>query len=122
MDDWQKDTIFRLWKQGKPQREIAAVVGVSVVSVNKAIKKMKQPRPVVHGGILKGEIVARNPQAITIDLTTNPTQESIRGDILVLYRQSLAELQTRMAEMSTNEIYTLSMTLLRELNGGNTES
>ena len=122
MDDWQKDTIFRLWKQGKPQREIAAVVGVSVVSVKKAIKKMKQPRPVVHGGIVKGEIVARNPQAITIDLTTNPTQESIRGDILVLYRQSLAELQTRMAEMSTNEIYTLSMTLLRELNGGNTES
>lgn len=122
MDDWQKDTIFRLWKQGKPQREIAAVVGVSVVSVNKAIKKMKQPRPVVHGEIVKGEIVARNPQAITIDLTTNPTQESIRGDILVLYRQSLAELQTRMAEMSTNEIYTLSMTLLRELNGGNTES
>ena len=119
MDDWQKDTIFRMWKQGKPQREIAAVVGVSLVSVNKAIKKMKQPRPVVRGEIVK---VERNPQAITIDLTTNPTQESIRGDILVLYRQSLAELQTRMAEMSTNEIYTLSMTLLRELNGGNTES
>lgn len=117
MDDWQKDLIYRMYKQGKPQRTIADAVGVSVVSVNKFIQKLKKSenRP-------KVEIVPRHTSAITIDLSQAPTMDSVKGDILILYRQSLAELQARMPEMSTNEIYTLSMTLLKELNGGDSQS
>lgn len=119
MDDWQKDLIYRMYKQGKPQRDIANAVGVTIVTVNKTIKKIKEaekPKPI------KGEIVPQHTGMVTIDLSQLPNKESVMTDIMIVYRQSLAELQARMPEMSTNEVYTLSMTLLRELNGGNVES
>lgn len=119
MDNWQKDLIYRMYKQGKPQRDIANAVGVTVVTVNKTIKKIKEAE---KPKTIKGEIVPQHNGMVTIDLSQVPNKESVMTDIMIVYRQSLAELQARMPEMSTNEVYTLSMTLLRELNGGNVES
>lgn len=121
MDNWQKDLIYRMYKQGKPQRDIANAVGVTVVTVNKTIKKIKEAEKPKTKPI-KGEIVPQHNGMVTIDLSQLPNKESVMTDIMIVYRQSLAELQARMPEMSTNEVYTLSMTLLRELNGGNVES
>lgn len=119
MDDWQKDLIYRMYKQGKTQRTIADKVGVTLATVNKAIKRIKDAEKPKRRAV---EIVPQHTTALQIDLSEAPTMESVKGDILVLYRQSLAELQARMPEMSTNEIYTLSMTLLKEINGGHSES
>lgn len=120
MDKWQLDTIYRMYKGGKSQREIAHAIQASITTVNKYCKEIRRQES-THTKPASGDLIPQL-RAIQVDLSQTPTLETVKTDILTVYRQTLYELQQRMTEMSTNEIYTLSMTLLKELNGGNTES
>lgn len=111
LDRWTEEGIKRLQAEGKSQREIARILGVNLKTVNRRCKAKPKPEPKVPAGV--------NPMIERlIDLSTVPDMESVSTDILVLYRHTLAELQKRMPEMSVNEIYTLSMELLRQINRG----
>lgn len=115
LEQWQIDGIAKLAAQGKTQREIAKQLDTSPQTVNAHVKRIKQR----ERDRIRAELEKRdNPQdARKIDLKTIPTQESIITDMLILYRASLAEIFSRLPEMSINELNNLSMGLLRELNG-----
>lgn len=115
LEQWQIDGIAKLAAQGKTQREIAKQLDTSPQTVNAHVKRIKQR----ERDRIRAELERRdNPQdARKIDLKTIPTQESIITDMLILYRASLAEIFSRLPEMSINELNNLSMGLLRELNG-----
>lgn len=115
LEQWQIDGIAKLAAQGKTQREIAKQLDTSPQTVNAHVKRIKQR----ERDRIRAELGKRdNPQDVRkIDLKTIPTQESIITDMLILYRASLAEIFTRLPEMSINELNNLSMGLLRELNG-----
>lgn len=116
LKDWQIQAIEKMTGEGQSQRTIAKSIGVSVPTVNKYVKSIRatiENRAKRRNQILPPE--KRTPYEI--DITNAPTDESIQKDILTLYRRSLKELEVRMPEMSTHEIYTLSMALLTQLNG-----
>lgn len=116
LKDWQIQAIEKMTGEGQSQRTIAKSIGVSVPTVNKYVKSIRatiENRAKRRNQILPPE--KRIPYEI--DITNAPTDESIQKDILTLYRRSLKELEVRMPEMSTHEIYTLSMALLTQLNG-----
>lgn len=118
LEQWQVDGIEKLAAQGKSQRDIARQLDTTPQTVNAHIKKIKnRAREKLKAELAKSNQQPRLMTTRLIDLSTVPTQDSIATDILIAYRATLAELQTRLPDMSVNEIYTLSMSLLREING-----
>ena len=116
LDEWQKESIGRLYKEGRPQREIADYTGVGLKTVNKYCQELRNHREQAT----KTEIDCGR---LKINLSKIPTEETVKTDILILYRHSLAELDSRLASMTDGEVFQLSMALLNSLNGGgNNES
>lgn len=117
LEAWQKEGIEQMSRDGKSQRDISASLGISKQTVNKYCQRFKK----------QAETRKKRRDSLPaipwkIDLSKAPTEQSIQTDILTLYRQSLQELSVRLPEMSTNEVYTLSMTLLNAINNNNVES
>lgn len=105
----QLNDISRLYAERKTQTEIAQITGLSLKTVNLHCQRLKA---------YKRAVAAPQPYIERfIDVSTVPTVDSIKTDIMLVYRASLAELHKRLPDMSINEIYQLSMNLLRELNG-----
>lgn len=118
LDKWQIDGINRGIKEGKSQREIAKTVGCHLSTVNAICQRIKTEKQ-------KQESLINNlpdVQQRLIDLTSEPTTESVKTDILTVYRHSLYELNKRLPLMTDDQVYQLSMQLLNQLNNGNTES
>ena len=115
LDEWQKESIGRLYKEGRPQREIADYTGVGLKTVNKYCQELRNHR--VQSA--KTEIDCGR---LKINLSKIPTEETVKTDILILYRHSLAELDERLPNMTDSEVYQLSMSLLKSIGGGNAES
>ena len=111
LDDWQKESIERLYKEGKSQREIAHYTGVGLKTVNKYCQDVKNHKTQNQ----KNEVSCNR---VKINLSKLPTEETVKTDILILYRHSLAELDSRLASMTDGEVFQLSMALLNSLNGG----
>lgn len=100
-------------REGKGQRAIADAVGVNLKTVNRYCQRLNGTKP----NLPPAKIIER-----FIDTSSVPTADSIATDIMIVYRATLAELHKRLHEMSTNEIYTLSMSLLKEINNGDSEN
>lgn len=118
LDKWQMDGIYRGFMEGKSQREISAIVGCSLPTVNAHIQKLKKQqseKPKTK------EIQPTVVKQVNINLETLPTTETVKTDILIVYRRSLYELNKRLPEMTDEQVYQLSMQLLNQLNNGNTE-
>ena len=116
LDDWQKESIERLYKEGKSQREIAHYTGVGLKTVNKYCQDVKNHKTQNQ----KNEVSCNR---VKINLSKLPTVDTVKSDILILYRHSLAELDARLPNMTDSEVYQLSMALLNSINGGgNNES
>lgn len=117
LDQWQIDGINRGIKEGKSQREIAKIIGCRLATVNAICQKTKSEAK-------KREESANLPviPQRAIDLTTDPTTESVKTDILTVYRHSLYELNKRLPLMTDDQVYQLSMQLLNQINNGNPES
>ena len=111
LDDWQKESIERLYKEGKSQREIAHYTGVGLKTVNKYCQDVKNHKTQNQ----KNEVSCNR---VKINLSKLPTVDTVKSDILILYRHSLAELDSRLASMTDGEVFQLSMALLNSLNGG----
>lgn len=118
LDKWQKDGICRMFEEGKTQREIANAVGCTLVSVNRAIKKLSEKKQQRETQVQK----SLEQSHTKINLDEVPTVDSIKTDILIVYRRSLYELNERLPMMTDEQVYAVSMKLLQELNNGNTES
>lgn len=120
LDKWQIDGIKRGVREGKTQREIAKIVGCKPATVNVHCQRIKKDK----GETPEATIVPARPsvEQRIIDLTSEPTTESIRTDILTVYRHSLYELNERLPTMTDDQVFMLSMQLLNQLNNGNTES
>lgn len=116
LDKWQLDGIYRGVKEGKSQRDIATIVGCSLPTVNKHVKQIKTKKTQSEKAETP-EIVGK----LEIDLKTVPTAETIKTDVLTVYRHSLYELDKRLPDMSDEQVYQLSMQLLNQLNNGNSE-
>lgn len=117
LDQWQIDGINRGIREGRTQRDIASIVGCNLSTVNAFCKKHKAEKQRREELVNVPDV----PQRI-IDLTTEPTTESVKTDILTVYRHSLYELNKRLPVMTDDQVYQLSMQLLNQLNNGNTES
>lgn len=117
LDQWQIDGINRGVREGRSQREIAKIVGCHLSTVNAVCQKKKKEIKKREESINLPDV----PQRL-IDLTSEPTTESVKTDILTVYRHSLYELNKRLPEMTDEQVYQLSMQLLGQLNNGNTES
>lgn len=113
LKQWQIDAIKQMNREGKSQRMIADTVGINLKTVNSYCQRLNGPK----GKTSPTPIVER-----FIDMSTVPTADTISTDIMIVYRATLAELHKRLHEMSTNEIYQLSMSLLREINDGDSEN
>lgn len=116
LDKWQMDGIYRGFMEGKSQREIATIVGCSLPTVNAHIQKLKKQQ--------SGKPKTVTPtvvKQVNIDLESLPTAETVKTDILIVYRRSLYELNKRLPTMTDDQVYQLSMQLLNQLNNGNTE-
>lgn len=111
LDEWQKESIGRLYKEGRPQREIADYTGVGLKTVNKYCQELRNHRE----QSTKTEIDCGR---LKINLSKIPTVDTVKSDILILYRHSLAELDARLPNMTDSEVYQLSMALLKSINGG----
>lgn len=120
LDKWQIDGIKRGVREGKAQREIAKIVGCKPATVNAYCQRIKKESKIET----PATIVQARPsvEQRIIDLTSKPTTESIRTDILTVYRHSLYELNERLPTMTDDQVFMLSMQLLNQLNNGNTES
>lgn len=119
LDKWQIDGIKRGVKEGKSQREIARIVGCKLATVNVHCQKIRKE---TQG---KAETTPSCPAIVEqrrIDLMSEPTTESIKTDILTVYRHSLYELNKRLPSMTDDQVFMLSMQLLNQLNNGNTEN
>lgn len=120
LDKWQIDGINRGVREGKSQREIARMVGCKLATVNahcQRIRKEKAER--TEHSVNLPEIANQR----RIDLASEPTTESVKTDILTVYRHSLFELDKRLPTMTDDQVYMLSMQLLNQLNkDGNTEN
>lgn len=117
LDQWQIDGINRGLKEGKSQREIAKIIGCRLATVNAICQKTKSEAKKREENANLPEVPQRQ-----IDLTSEPTTESVKTDILTVYRHSLYELNKRLPLMTDEQVYQLSMQLLNQLNNGNTES
>lgn len=114
LEPWQIDGIAKMARDGKSQRAIAQALGVSIATVNKHCQRVAAvDRQIDKARAHRREDVSGN---WIISLKDIPTDESIKTDILTLYRQTLYELSVRMPEMSTHEIWTMSSALLAALN------
>lgn len=114
IEQWQLEGIQKMMREGKSQRAISQALNVSIATVNKYCKRAAE----VDKHIAKARTARRDaaPHNWGISLKDMPTEESIKTDILTLYRQTLYELSVRMPEMSNHEVWTLSSTLLAALN------
>ena len=117
LDKWQIDGISRGIREGRSQREIAKIVGCHLSTVNAVCQKQKNESKKREEIINLPGIPQRE-----IDLTSEPTTESVKTDILTVYRHTLYELNKRVPTMTDDQVYQLSMQLLGQLNNGNTES
>lgn len=117
LDKWQIDGISRGIREGRSQREIAKIVGCHLSTVNAVCQKQKNESKKREEIINLPNIPQRE-----IDLTSEPTTESVKTDILTVYRHTLYELNKRVPTMTDDQVYMLSMQLLGQLNNGNTES
>lgn len=117
LDKWQIDGISRGIREGRSQREIAKIVGCHLSTVNAVCQKQKNESKKREEIINLPDIPQRE-----IDLTSEPTTESVKTDILTVYRHTLYELNKRVPTMTDDQVYMLSMQLLGQLNNGNTES
>lgn len=117
LDQWQIDGINRGVREGRSQREIAKIVGCHLSTVNAVCQKKKNESKKREENNNLPDVPQRE-----IDLTSEPTTESIRTDILTVYRHSLYELNERLPTMTDDQVFMLSMQLLNQLNNGNTES
>lgn len=117
LDQWQIDGINRGVREGRTQREIAKIVGCHLSTVNAICQKAKSEAKKREENIKLPDIPQR-----AIDLTSEPTTESVKTDILTVYRHTLYELNKRVPTMTDEQVYQLSMQLLNQLNNGNSES
>lgn len=117
LDKWQIDGISRGIREGRSQREIAKIVGCHLSTVNAVCQKQKNESKKREEIINLPSIPQRE-----IDLTSEPTTESVKTDILTVYRHTLYELNKRVPTMTDDQVYQLSMQLLGQLNNGNSES
>lgn len=106
IDKWKRDGITRLHAEGKSQRQISAALGVSIQTVNTHIKKIKRGEKKGAAPVVAGW---------GIDLSKCPTVETVKTDILTVYRRSLYELNERLPSMTDEQVYQLSMTLLNQI-------
>lgn len=119
LDQWQIDGIKRGVREGKTQREIARVVNCKPATVNAYCQRIKKE---IQEQTDKMPVCPDIVKQRKIDLLSDPTTESVKTDILTVYRHTLYELNERLPTMTDDQVYQLSMQLLGQLNNGNTES
>lgn len=119
LDQWQIDGIKRGVREGKTQREIARVVNCKPATVNAYCQRIKKE---IQEQTDKMPVCTDIVKQRKIDLLSDPTTESVKTDILTVYRHTLYELNERLPTMTDDQVYQLSMQLLGQLNNGNTES
>lgn len=120
LQPWEKEGVFELHNKGKSQREIAAALNMSVVTVNKLLKQHNKAEKKPRVRKPKPKIIpeTENPAEtiMEIDLSRLPTEDTMKTDILIAFRASLAETINRLPNMEDKEVVGVVNRLLAELN------
>lgn len=111
---WERQGVIELHEKGQTQREIASALNISLLTVNRVIQKGKKPR-VIKKPVEKP---AKEPEQsiLDIDLLRIPDENTMKTDILIAFRASLAEIIKRLPEMDDNGVVGVANRLLSELN------
>ena len=114
LSDWEKTGVLDLHGQGKTQREISGLLNVSLPTVNAVIKKTKKKVRVKKP--VEKSVKEPEQSILDIDLLRIPDENTMKTDILIAFRASLAEIIKRLPEMDDNGVVGVANRLLSELN------